>query len=151
MQISNCFELYGFDVLVDAHLRPWLLEVNVGPALSSDCQADLLAKKSMLHDLFDMVFTEPADPAAGPTATDMKGMGGASAGGGVGGLGLGRDFTTLEDTLLEPAGAAGSRGGGAGWTNTGSGSLDGLTGDMSILLMASLIAVNYNSIFNSTP
>ncbi|RUS73200.1 hypothetical protein EGW08_019046 [Elysia chlorotica] len=61
--ISNCFELYGFDILIDSHLRPWLLEVNLGPALSSDCQADLLAKKSMLHDLLDMVSAEPGADA----------------------------------------------------------------------------------------
>lgn len=24
----NCFEFFGFDVLVDADLRPWLLEVK---------------------------------------------------------------------------------------------------------------------------
>ncbi|XP_067000446.2 probable alpha-tubulin polyglutamylase Ttll1 isoform X2 [Anabrus simplex] len=52
---SNCFEFYGFDVLVDASLRPWLLEVNLSPALGNDCDVDPAVKKPMLHDLFDLL------------------------------------------------------------------------------------------------
>lgn len=51
----NCFEFFGFDVLIDNTLRPWLLEVNLSPALSNDCDADRLVKKPMLHDMFDLL------------------------------------------------------------------------------------------------
>ncbi|XP_022816368.1 probable tubulin polyglutamylase TTLL2 isoform X2 [Spodoptera litura] len=51
----NCFEFYGFDVLLDDCLKPWLLEVNLSPALASDCEADVVVKQPMLHELFDLL------------------------------------------------------------------------------------------------
>jgi hypothetical protein len=36
----NCFELFGFDVLVDSEVEPWLLEVNLTPALGCDSPLD---------------------------------------------------------------------------------------------------------------
>nr|XP_034186071.1 probable tubulin polyglutamylase TTLL2 isoform X1 [Osmia lignaria] len=52
---SNCFEFFGFDVLIDKNLKPWLLEVNLSPALSNDCEIDSEVKKPLLHDLFDLL------------------------------------------------------------------------------------------------
>ncbi|XP_072940753.1 probable tubulin polyglutamylase TTLL2 isoform X2 [Epargyreus clarus] len=51
----NCFEFYGFDVLLDDSLKPWLLEVNLSPALAADCEADVIVKQPMLHELFDLL------------------------------------------------------------------------------------------------
>jgi len=33
---SNCFELFGFDVLVDNKLEPYLIEINTNPAIYTD-------------------------------------------------------------------------------------------------------------------
>ncbi|GJQ67511.1 hypothetical protein Trydic_g8328 [Trypoxylus dichotomus] len=51
----NCFEFFGVDVLIDNMLKPWLLEVNLSPALGNDCDVDRLVKKPMLHEMFDLL------------------------------------------------------------------------------------------------
>jgi hypothetical protein len=47
---GQCFEIYGFDVLIDADIRPWLLEVNVAPSLSSSSPYDKKVKTTLLSD-----------------------------------------------------------------------------------------------------
>lgn len=51
----NCFELYGFDVLVDQDLKPWLLEVNLSPSMQADSPLDWQVKSAVLSDAFNIV------------------------------------------------------------------------------------------------
>ncbi|XP_062350292.1 tubulin polyglutamylase TTLL5 [Cinclus cinclus] len=59
---GSCFELYGFDVLIDDTLKPWLLEVNLSPSLACDAPLDLKIKASMLSDMFTLVGFVCRDP-----------------------------------------------------------------------------------------
>jgi tubulin polyglutamylase TTLL4 len=52
---NSCFELFGFDVLIDKKLKPWLLEVNVLPSLSSSSPFDKTVKTLLICDVLTLV------------------------------------------------------------------------------------------------
>jgi hypothetical protein len=47
---SQCFELLGFDIMLDDELRPWLLEVNHSPSFATDSRLDQQLKHALLTD-----------------------------------------------------------------------------------------------------
>lgn len=51
---NNCFELLGFDVLIDDNLEPWLLEVNLSPSINCDSPLDQKIKSNLIADLFNL-------------------------------------------------------------------------------------------------
>lgn len=55
---KHCFELYGYDIIIDQDLKPWLLEVNASPSLTANTKEDYLMKTEMLHGMLDVVDME---------------------------------------------------------------------------------------------
>lgn len=55
---KHCFELYGYDVMIDETLKPWLIEVNASPSVSADTQADYELKYGLLDDVYTILDPE---------------------------------------------------------------------------------------------
>lgn len=54
----HCFEMYGYDIMIDQDLKPWLIEVNASPSLTANTREDYLMKTEMLHGMLDVVDME---------------------------------------------------------------------------------------------
>ncbi|GFX34215.1 tubulin polyglutamylase TTLL4 [Trichonephila clavipes] len=50
----NCFELFGFDIMLDKDLHPWLLEVNISPSLHTKSKLDTNIKGPLVRDMFNI-------------------------------------------------------------------------------------------------
>lgn len=53
-----CFELYGFDVMLDDKLKPWLLEVNGSPSMRANTKKDKELKCGLIDDVLTIVDLE---------------------------------------------------------------------------------------------
>ena len=46
-----CFQILGFDVIIDSNLRPFLLEINQCPSLKTDSPIDIRIKRGLVIDV----------------------------------------------------------------------------------------------------
>ena len=50
-----CFEILGFDVIIDHRMKPYILEVNHAPSFNTDSPLDEQVKTALLTDTFRML------------------------------------------------------------------------------------------------
>jgi tubulin polyglutamylase TTLL1 len=50
--------MYGYDVLIDDDLKPWLIEVNASPSLSTTTESDRIIKMNLMQDVFKIVIPD---------------------------------------------------------------------------------------------
>ncbi len=55
---KHCFELYGFDVLLDDNLKPWLIEINASPSMTANTPNDYETKLGLLEDTYAILDVE---------------------------------------------------------------------------------------------
>lgn len=68
MSDRHCFECYGYDILVDEDLEPWLIEVNASPSLSSTTEKDRQMKTALIRDVLAIVVPPTFDGYRGPAS-----------------------------------------------------------------------------------
>merc|ERR1719311_1562703 len=56
---SMCFEILGFDVILDHKLQPWLLEVNHAPSFATESELDRVVKEQVLRDTMSLLNLAP--------------------------------------------------------------------------------------------
>ncbi|XP_073160682.1 tubulin polyglutamylase TTLL13 isoform X3 [Lepidochelys kempii] len=56
-----CFEILGFDILLDRKLKPWLLEVNHSPSFTTDSHLDREVKDALLCDTINLINLRACD------------------------------------------------------------------------------------------
>ena len=54
-----CFEILGFDVIIDDKLKPWLLEINYTPSFTTDTPLDKVIKKGVVKEAIDIMNVDP--------------------------------------------------------------------------------------------
>lgn len=65
---ENCFELFGFDFLLDEDFRVWLIEVNYNPFLGTPNEYMKVLVPNMIEDMLKIVLDPVLKPKNVPDA-----------------------------------------------------------------------------------
>eukprot|EP00940_MAST-03C_sp_MAST-3C-sp2_P000953 g953.t1 len=77
---GNCFELFGFDIMLDEELKPWLIECNVSPSLTAKSPLDKRIKGCLIADILHLAGVTPGQKKEDVSLPYVKGKRSASVG-----------------------------------------------------------------------
>lgn len=60
----HCFECYGYDIIIDDNLKPWLIEVNASPSMAATTVNDRILKYKLVDNLLSVVLPPDGIPDA---------------------------------------------------------------------------------------
>lgn len=63
---KNCFELFGFDFLIDEEFRIWLLEINTNPFLGTPNKDMVTLVPRMINEMIEIVVDSRCKPEIDP-------------------------------------------------------------------------------------
>ncbi|GFR40319.1 hypothetical protein Agub_g857 [Astrephomene gubernaculifera] len=144
---NNCFEVWGFDIMLTDSYRAWLIEANTCPSLAADSALDMRVKCGMVSELMHLLGVVPYDvevyektaeakrqarltglpvttsTATAATSASSTSRGGAASATAAGDKGGGGDDEPTTPTTPTPSGGLGtpqhSFGGGGGGSSAG--------------------------------
>ena len=56
-----CFELLGFDIMIDEDMKPWLIEVNSLPSFGIESEVDHVVKTDLIRDTLSLIVLRDTD------------------------------------------------------------------------------------------
>jgi D-alanine-D-alanine ligase-like ATP-grasp enzyme len=59
---KHCFELFGFDFLLDEDFRVWLLEINTNPFLGTPNKDMIILVPKMINEMLALVVDPKFEP-----------------------------------------------------------------------------------------
>uniref|UniRef100_A0A5K3F6D2 SAM domain-containing protein n=1 Tax=Mesocestoides corti TaxID=53468 RepID=A0A5K3F6D2_MESCO len=61
VETSACFEILGFDIMLDRRMRPYVIEVNHSPSFHTDSQLDKEIKEALIWDTLKLANFDAVD------------------------------------------------------------------------------------------
>jgi tubulin polyglutamylase TTLL1 len=64
--------MYGYDILIDSNCKPWLIEINASPSLTTTTKVDKDLKTALIRDVYNIVIPEDWGEDSNKTGTNTS-------------------------------------------------------------------------------
>ena len=71
----RCFELLGYDFMLDSAGKPWLIEVNHSPSFGTDTAVDRAVKEALIADTLRLARLDPRSLARAHSVRGLRVLG----------------------------------------------------------------------------